>query len=423
MKIKINIRLKKVERGDVMNFELFKCFARGFQKIMKQGAKVLDWTPPLLLRGEGILELLPNTLSARNYNKVLIVTDKGIRDLGLLDRLLDGLANEGIEYFIYDETVPNPTDVNARDAAVAYNENNCDALIGFGGGSALDCAKGAAVVIGTGNADLQQYHGLLKVRKKLPPIIAVPTTSGTGSEGTIATVITDSVRHTKYAITDTVLLPEIAVLDAELTANLPQKITAHTGMDALSHAVEAYTNYSNTKETRKMAEEAVKLIYDNLPAAFHEKGNRVARDNMHYAAYLAGRAFTRGYVGNMHALSHQIGAKYPVTHGESNAIVMPYVLKEYGDIVHEDLAKLSDCAGVTAPGDTDKLKAEKFIDSILDMNKAFGIGDHIPEIEASDIDEMVGYAFDEANPNYPVPVIFSKEKFKEMYMKVKTGDM
>lgn len=404
-----------------MNFELYKCFARSYQKIMKQGAKVLDWSPPLLFRGEGILDILPNTLAARNYKKVLIVTDKGIRDLGLMDNFLNGLAKKNIEYVIYDGTVANPTDQNAREAATKYNEDNCDAIIGFGGGSALDCAKGAAVVVGTGNTDLAKYHGLLKVRKKMPPIIAVPTTSGTGSEGTIATVITDSKHHTKYAISDTVLLPEIAVLDAGLTANLPKTITAHTGMDALSHAVEAYINKSNTKETRKLAEEAVKLIYANLHSAI-ENGDKIARDNMQYAAYLAGRAFTRAYVGNIHALSHQIGAKYLVTHGEANAIVMPYVLNEYGDTVYEDLAKLADCASVTVSGDTDKIKAEKFIDSILEMNKEFGIGDHISEIEASDIDEMVDYAFDEANPNYPVPVIFSKEKFKEMYMKVKTGD-
>ncbi|WP_026865984.1 iron-containing alcohol dehydrogenase [Jeotgalicoccus marinus] len=407
-----------------MNFELFKCLARGYQKIMKQAAKVLDWSPPLLLlRGEGILDILPDTLSARNYKKVLIVTDKGIRDLGLMDNLLYGLEVKNIEYIIYDGTMANPTDQNVREAAAEYNKNRCTAIIGFGGGSALDCAKGAAVVVGTGNADLHKYHGLLKVRKKLPPVIAVPTTSGTGSEGTIATVITDSKRHMKYAISDTVLLPEIAVLDAELTSNLPKTITAHTGMDALSHAVEAYINLSNTKDTRKMAEVAVKLIYDNLPSAFHENGDRIARENMQYAAYIAGRAFTRAYVGNIHALSHQIGAKYPVTHGESNAIIMPYVLKEYGDTVHENLAKLADCAGVTAPGDTDKVKTEKFIDSILEMNKNLGIGNQIPDIKESDIDEMAGYAFDEANPNYPVPVIFSKEKFKEMYMKVKSGEM
>lgn len=406
-----------------MNFELFKCFARGYQKIMKQGAKVLDWSPPILLRGRGILDILPDTLSVRNYKKVLIVTDKGIRDLGLMDNFLNGLEKKNIEYIIYDGTVANPTDQNARQAAAEYNENSCTAIIGFGGGSALDCAKGAAVVAGTGDADLQKYHGLLKVRKKLPPVIAVPTTSGTGSEGTIATVITDSMRHVKYAISDTVLLPEIAVLDAELTDNLPKTITAHTGMDALSHAIESYINQSNTKETRKMAEMAVELIYGNLETAFHEKGDGIERDNMQYAAYLAGRAFTRAYVGNIHALSHQIGAKYPVTHGESNAIIMPYVLKDYGDTVHEDLAKLADCAGVTAPGDSGRIKAGKFIDSILDMNNKLGIGDHIPDIEKSDIEEMAGYSFDEANPDYPVPVIFSKEKFKEMYMKVKTGDM
>ena len=405
-----------------MDFELFKCYARSYQEIMKQGARLLDWTPPMLLRGDGILKILPDTLSARSYKKALIVTDKGIREVGLMDSLLDGLEKNNIAYSIYDGTVPNPTDQNVREAAEQYDKNRCDAIIGFGGGSALDCAKGTALVAGTGNADLKKYQGLLKVRKKLPPVIAVPTTSGTGSEGTIATVITDSAHHMKYAISDLVLLPEIAVLDAELTAELPKTIAAHTGMDALSHAVESYTNRSNTKETRKMAETAVKLIYDNLPAAVHG-GNKTARDHMLYAAYLAGRAFTRSYIGNVHALSHQIGAKYAVTHGEANAIVMPYVLKEYGATVHADLAKLADCAGVTSEEDSDKVKTEKFIHSVLEMNKDFGISDHIPDIDGSDIDDMASYSYDEANPDYPVPVIFSKEKFKEMYRKVKNGDM
>lgn len=405
-----------------MDFELFKCYARSYQEIMKQGARLLDWTPPMLLRGDGILKILPDTLSARSYKKALIVTDKGIREVGLMDSLLDGLEKNNIAYSIYDGTVPNPTDQNVREAAEQYDKNRCDAIIGFGGGSALDCAKGTALVAGTGNADLKKYQGLLKVRKKLPPVIAVPTTSGTGSEGTIATVITDSAHHMKYAISDLVLLPEIAVLDAELTAELPKTIAAHTGMDALSHAVESYTNRSNTKETRKMAETAVKLIYDNLPAAVHG-GNKTARDHMLYAAYLAGRAFTRSYIGNVHALSHQIGAKYAVTHGEANAIVMPYVLKEYGATVHADLAKLADCAGVTSEEDSDKVKTEKFIHSVLEMNKDFGISDHIPDIDGSDIDDMASYSYDEANPDYPVPVIFSKEKFKEMYRKVKNGEM
>jgi len=389
---------------------------------MKHLSKLLDWTPPLLLRGEGILKILPDTLKARNYEKVLIITDEGIRKTGLLDSLLAGLTSHGIDYFIYDRTVPNPTDVNTSEAADLYNKNRCDAIIGFGGGSPLDCAKGAAVVIGIGAKNIKKYQGLMKVRKKLPPVIAVPTTAGTGSEGTIATVITDSENRMKYAVSDMVLLPEIAVLDASLTAGLPAEITAHTGMDALSHIVESYTNLSNTAKTRNMSEKAVGLIYQNLKKAYYDGEDMTARKNMQYAAYLAGRAFTRGYVGNIHAMAHQIGARYPVTHGEANAIIMPYIMEEYGEAVHEDLANLADCAGITEPGDTNSDKARKFIRSIRDLNQTFEIDGRIPEIEEADIEEMVGYSFDEANPDYPVPIIFSREKFREMYKKVKYGE-
>ncbi len=389
---------------------------------MKHLSKLLDWTPPLLLRGEGILKILPDTLKARNYEKVLIITDEGIRKTGLLDSLLAGLTSHGIDYFIYDRTVPNPTDVNTSEAADLYNKNRCDAIIGFGGGSPLDCAKGAAVVIGIGAKNIKKYQGLMKVRKKLPPVIAVPTTAGTGSEGTIATVITDSENRMKYAVSDMVLLPEIAVLDASLTAGLPAEITAHTGMDALSHIVESYTNLSNTAKTRNMSEKAVGMIYQNLKKAYYDGEDMTARKNMQYAAYLAGRAFTRGYVGNIHAMAHQIGARYPVTHGEANAIIMPYIMEEYGEAVHEDLANLADCAGITEPGDTNSDKARKFIRSIRDLNQTFEIDGRIPEIEEADIEEMVGYSFDEANPDYPVPIIFSREKFREMYKKVKYGE-
>lgn len=192
-------------------------------------------------------------------------------------------------------------------------------------------------------------------------------------------------------------------------------------MDALSHIVESYTNLSNTAETRNMSEKAVELIYQNLRKAHHNGADITARDNMQYAAYLAGRAFTRGYVGNIHAMAHQIGAKYPVAHGEANAIIMPYVLETYGETVYNDLARLADYAGITETGDTDERKARKFIQSIRDLNEEMDIGNRIPEIEETDLDEMVEYSYDEANPAYPVPVIFSKEKFREMYLKVKNG--
>lgn len=404
-----------------MKNKSYETYARGYQQLLKQAVKFLNWKPPLLMRGEGILEILPKTLKARNYNKVLIVTDEGIRKAGLMDGLLGSLESQGIEYFIYDETVPNPTDENTVEAAAMFNAYQCDAIIGFGGGSPLDCAKGTAVMAEAGHENIRQYHGLLKVRRKLPPVIAVPTTAGTGSEGTIATVITDTENKTKYAIMDPALLPEVAVLDATLTTGLPPEITAHTGMDAVSHVVEAYINRSNTKETRSMAETAIRLIFQNLPEAYHNGKDKRARDNMQYAAYLAGRTFTRGYVGNIHAMAHQIGAKYPVTHGEANAIIMPYILEEYGSVIHEDLARLSDAAGVSEAGQTAEEKAQAFISSIRDLNASLGIRKRIPEIEEEELDEMIDYSFAEANPIYPVPVIFTKEKFRGMYMKVKNG--
>jgi alcohol dehydrogenase class IV len=404
-----------------MKNKSYETYARGYQGILRQAVKFLSWKPPLLLRGEGILEILPKTLKARNYNKVLIVTDEGVRKAGLMDDLLRSLESQSIEYFIYDETVPNPTDQNAIEAADIYNGNNCNAIIGFGGGSPLDCAKGAAVMADAEHKNLKLYHGLLKVRKKLPPVIAVPTTAGTGSEGTIATVITDTENKTKYAIMDPALLPDIAVLDATLTTGLPPEITAHTGMDAVSHVVEAYINRSNTKETRSMAETAIRLIFQNLSEAYHNGRNEEARAKMQYAAYLAGRTFTRGYVGNIHAMAHQIGAKYPVAHGEANAIIMPYILEEYGPVIHEDLARLADAAGVSGAGQTVEEKAQAFISSIRDLNASLGIREGIPEIEEDDIDEMIEYSYAEANPLYPVPVIFTRGKFREMYMKVKNG--
>ncbi|CAM4356999.1 iron-containing alcohol dehydrogenase [Lacicoccus alkaliphilus] len=404
-----------------MENKSYETYARVYQGILRQAVKFLNWKPPLCLRGAGMLEILPKTLKVRNYNKVLIVTDEGIRKAGLMDGLLDGLKSQGIEYFIYDGTVPNPTDENTVEAAAMFNAHQCDAIIGFGGGSPLDCAKGAAVMAEAGHENIRQYHGLLKVRRKLPPVIAVPTTAGTGSEGTIATVITDTENKTKYAIMDPALRPEIVVLDATLTTGLPREITAHTGMDAVSHVVEAYINQSNTKATRSMAEEAIRLIFQNLPEAYHNGKNKKARDNMQYGAYLAGRTFTRGYVGNIHAMAHQIGAKYPVTHGEANAVIMPYVLEEYGPVIHEDLARLSDAAGISEAGETVEEKAQAFISSIRDLNASLGIRETILEIEEDDLDEMVDYSFAEANPLYPVPVIFTKGKFRDMYLKVKNG--
>ena len=258
-------------------------------------------------------------------------------------------------------------------------------------------------------------RGLLKVRRKTPPLLAVPTTSGTGSEGTMAAVITDSRTHEKYAINDIALIPYFAVLDPVLTLGLPPQITATTGMDALTHAIEAYIGKSNTEETRKWSEESVKLVFENIYEAYEKGHNLEARKNMQMAAYYAGLAFTRAYVGNIHALAHTLGGFYGIAHGLANAVILPYVLEYYGESVYEPLSKLADHAGLSDKEDNREEKAKKLIQRIRQLNRDMKISDKLEGIREEDIPVMVERAYKEANPLYPVPVILGRDDLTRIY--------
>lgn len=258
-----------------------------------------------------------------------MVTDKSIRNLGITERLEKSLYSAKIRCFVYDDTTANPTTDNVESAVKMYVKNKCSALIGFGGGSSIDCAKAVGARIAKPKKSLQKMKGILKVRKKLPLLAAVPTTAGTGSETTLAAVITDSRTRHKYPINDFVLIPKYAVLDPEVTRSLPKSITATTGMDALTHAVEAYIGRSTTKGTRAQAIEAVQLIFDNIFKVYENGNDMEARKNMLYASYLAGCAFTKSYVGYVHAVAHTLGGRYNVPHGLANAVLLPYVLEDY----------------------------------------------------------------------------------------------
>jgi alcohol dehydrogenase len=260
--------------------------------------------------------------------------------------------------------------------------------------------------------------GLFKVNRKLPPFFAIPTTAGTGSEGTVAAVVSNPETHEKYPINDPVLIPHYAVLDPMLLLKLPKHITAATGMDALTHAVEAYIGKSNTNETREYAREAVQLIYDNLYKTYEEPENIKARSNMQHASYLAGLAFTRAYVGNIHAIAHTLSGFYNVPHGLANAVIMPYVLDFYGEAAHQPLAELADLIGISR-GQTKKQQAEAFIQWIKDLNEKMGIPTKIEGILKKDIPQMVERALAEANPLYPVPVIMNKKEMAFLYMAIK----
>lgn len=392
----------------------YKAFCRIYQFCFKLVTPVLPWRKPELI--EGGIEALPEHLKAQSIDKLLIVTDNNIVKLGLLESLLKGLKEANIQAIVYDKTVPNPTIDNIEEALIIYKDNNCKAIIAFGGGSPMDCAKGIGARIARPNKSVQKMKGVLKVLKKLPPLYAIPTTSGTGSEATIAAVITNSKTHEKYAINDTVLIPKYAVLDPKITVKLPQHITSTTGIDALTHAVEAYIGNSNTRETREMAREAVKLIFDNLKKAYDEGDDLVARKNMQLAAYYAGIAFTRAYVGYVHAVAHTLGGFYGTPHGLANAVLLPYFLDEYGSTAYKPLAELAELVGIS--GDSEEIKAKKFIQAIKDLNASMKIPSNFDFIKEEDIPTMAKRASSEGNPLYPVPKLMDKSELEQMYYKV-----
>ena len=394
---------------------LKKAYCRIFQNVFKFALPLLPYRNPKII---GSVKGIPEVLEKRGYNNVLIITDAGIRSLGLTERLEQTLRRNCISYQIYDKTVANPTTVNVDEALHMYLDNDCQAIIGFGGGSSMDCAKATAARIAKPHQSLAQMKGILKVHKKLPLLIAIPTTAGTGSETTLAAVITDAKTRHKYAINDFPLIPRYAVLDPKVTLSLPPFITATTGMDALTHAVEAYIGNSTTPGTRKNALDAVQLIFENLDTAYTDGNNIEARRNMLRATYFAGCAFTKSYVGYVHAVAHSLGGKYNVPHGLANAVILPMVLETYGDSITHKLRNLSLAVGLCDKQEDDKTAARMFIDAVKDMKKRFGIGDYIPEIQETDIPELSHYADKEANPLYPVPVLMDASELETLYYRL-----
>ena len=388
-------------------WQVKKAFFRAYQQTFRVAMCVFDWSEPTLLEGPGSIRKLPEFIKSKGLNKVLIVTDKGLMGLHLLDSLFEELDKAGVAYVVYDGTQPNPSIENIEDARALYVDNNCQGVIAFGGGSPMDCAKAAAARVTNPKISVRKMRGVLKLHHKLPPFFAVPTPAGTGSETTLAAVVTDTATHEKNAINDIRLKPRFAVLDPELTVGLPPHITSTTGMDALTHAVEAYIGKSNVKSTEVYAEKATKMIFENIEKAYTNGKDIEARDQMLKASFYAGQAFTRAYVGYVHAIAHNLGGQYGVPHGLANAVILPYVLEYYGETAHKRLAKLAEIAGVKTTG-SDKEKAEAFIEAIKTLNKNMNIPDGFDMVQEKDIPVIVERALKEGNPLYPVPKIMDK---------------
>ncbi len=390
---------------------------RIYQFILRIASYFLKFRTPTILSGETVYSDIANVLSHKN--PVFIVTDKTLVNLGILDELFTTLQKSQISYNVYDDVTPNPSVHCIEKAVLQYSQNNCYEIIAFGGGSPMDCAKIVAAKIAKPNLPIEKMGGLLKIRKKLVPIIAIPTTAGTGSETTVAAVITDEENHKKYAITEMCLVPTHTAIIPNLTVSLPKHITATTGIDALTHAIESYIGNANTKQTKNDALKSIKLIHEYLPVVYAEPNNLLAREKMLFTSFYAGRAFTRGYVGNVHAMAHTLGGLYHVPHGLANAIILPIVLREYGSKIHSQLAEICDILNLCDSSKDKSHKAEKVISGIESQNSKMDIPENILEIDEFDIDTLVNRAYHEANPFYPVPVIFSKDTFKKLFLTLK----
>lgn len=393
-------------------------WCRTFQAVLKVGNYFMGYRMPTYLEGPGKIRELGAFLKEKNINDVLVVTGTGMVRRGQVQPLLDGFESAGIRYTLQTFDHPDPSSDDVELGFKTYKENGCKALVALGGGSRIDCAKGIAAKVVHPKKKVSQLQGLLKVHWPIPPFVAIPTTAGAGSETTVAAVITDSATHRKAAINDPFLIPKYAVLDPELTVGLPPYTTATTGMDALAHAVEAYTNHTyNTKLENRLAKEAVKLIHDNILIAFEDGANLEARQNMQRGAFYAGRAFTRGCVGYVHAVGHTLGGLYGVAHGLAMAVLLPHVMREFGASAHKRLAELADVCGIG--GENEAEKANAFIRWIEETNKKMGLPDSFDVIREEDIDQMIAWASKEANPLYPVPVVWSKKDFRRFIQSIR----
>ena len=375
---------------------VFKC--RANSKIMEQALPLTDamFPGPKVVSGADSAKKIPEVLKELNVNKVMIVTGPTVGRT-IVPPIAENLERHGIGYTIYDQVEANPSVKTVEAIRAQYLENGCDGFLAIGGGSPMDAAKAAAARVAKPNTPIGKMAGLMKVMIKVAPIVAVPTTSGTGSEVTMGAVISDHDERHKYAIMDPNLVPKYAVLDPKLTVSMPKFVTATTGIDALTHAVESYVTWAyNNNASNRNAEEAVVKIFRNLKRAYEDGNDLEAREAMLIASYKAGLAFNHTGVGYVHAIAHAMGGIYNTAHGLANAVIMPIVLEDYGTAVHPQLAHLAEITGVKTTG-SDAEKANAFIAAIRQMNREMGLPTGFDFIEQKDFPQIIKWALAEGS--------------------------
>lgn len=400
-------------------------FSKTYSRIFQFGIKVLSSLIHFPIpKCYDRLEDIPNLLKDNNCKKsILVVSNSVSKSLRFLS-FLDYLKDSGIDYSIYTGVAPDPTFKSIEVLAGFYRAHECDSIIAVGGGSVMDASKAMGALIAYPKKKLSHFKGVLKVHKDIPYFIAVPTTAGTGSEATIASVVMNEETNDKFSITDGHLVPKAAIMDDSLLIGLPKHIIAHSGMDAFTHAIEAFIGKTQTEISMDNAQRALHLISKNLYRFYVNPRLNDARKNMLYASFYAGVAFTRAYVGYVHALAHAIGGLYHKPHGYTVAILLPYVLKAYGKNAYKRLALASDSMGICDKDLTEEQKANQLISWILKMNMDM----EIPKgfnglIKESDLDFLVNHAHKEANPWYPVPKELGKKELREIIVKANNNEI
>ena len=389
------------------------------QALFSPVQKIQLYIQPKMIKGEHALLDLIDVLKKQHLTRYMIVTTPGFIKRGTLQSFFDALNQNDIQYSIFHDVKPDPEISDVEKLKEMYIKDGCQALIAIGGGSVIDCSKAALACIQMKNLDVKTVLHTGRVSKPLPLLIAVPTTAGTGSEVTAGAVITDPIKKRKYALSHLFLIPKYAVLDSSLLVSLPSNMTAYTGMDALTHAIEAYINCFNNRKTNEYALRAIKSIFQYLVPSFEDGLNKHYRLELLEASYNAGVAISNNYVGYVHAIAHGIGGMYHLQHGMINAIILPIVLEEYGSAVVSKLAKIADVVGIT--GTTDQDKSKQFIQKLKDLNQIFSIPTSIPEIQEEDIHYLAIGAEKEGNPSYPTPVTWDVEQFEKVIRKIKHG--
>lgn len=386
-----------------MLFPIKVIFYKLLMAVLKVLIKFVPQPPPLLYTGENSALAMSGQIGMLGYRKVLIVTDKVLVGLGVCRGICDSLRSQGIEYVIFDGVMPDPLDTIVQEGSDTYAAQSCDCVLGLGGGSSLDAAKMIAALAAHPNKSVKQLSGILKFKRKAKPLFLVPSTAGTGSEVTAAAVISNSLTHEKMLVVDPKMMAQSAAIDPIIMQGMPPKITAETGIDALTHAIESYVSGHRTAATDAHSEMAIKLLFNNLELCYSNGNNLPARKAVALASTYAGLAFSHANLGYVHAIAHQLGRVYQVPHGLANALVLPHVL-DYSEVACRNrFAKLAMLIGLDTQGKNEHQLSLEFIASVRSLLQRLNIPNTLDKLNADDIDSLAKSALKEAHYLYPVP--------------------